>query len=89
MKVINRKTQESPVSFGYKVYEYTLELDSGKIIYLDMYKDDHDNKVSFEDAEHWAYLVPFKRVTDEPGRDEYYKCSEEELRQIYNFCLEN
>lgn len=54
-----------------------------------MYKDDHDNKVSFEDAEHWAYLVPFKRVTDEPDRDEYYECSNEELEQIYNFCLEN
>lgn len=89
MKVINRKTQESPISFGYKVYEYTLELDNGKIIYFDMYKDDHDSKVPFEDTECWAYLVPFEQVTDEPGRDEYYECSEEELRQIYNFCLEN
>ena len=54
-----------------------------------MYKDDHDNKVPFEDTECWAYLVPFEQITDEPGRDEYYECSEEELKQIYNFCLEN
>lgn len=89
MKVINRKTQESPISFGYKVYEYTLELDNGKIIYFDLYQDDHDNKVPFEDVECWAYTVPFEQITDEPDRDEYYDCSDEELKQIYEFCLEN
>lgn len=89
MKVISRKIQESPISFGYKVYEYTLELDNKKITYFDMYKDDHDNKVPFEDTECWAYLVPFEQITDESDRDEYYECSEEELKQIYNFCLEH
>lgn len=89
MKVIKRITQESPISFGYEVYEYTIELDNGKIVYFDLYKDDHDNKIPYEDVECWVYNIPFSQVTDEPDADEYYRCSSEEMKEIYNFCLEN
>ena len=89
MKVINRKIQDSPISFGFDVYEYTIELDNGKIIYFDMYKEDHDEKLPYEETECWAYTVPFEEITDEPDKEEYYDCSEGELKEIYNFCLEN
>lgn len=87
MKIIGKVIQDSPVSFGFNTLEFTIELDNGKIVYLDMYEDDFNNQIPFEDAECWVYNVPYSEVKDEPNDSDYYECSEKELKQLYIFCL--
>ena len=87
MKIIGKVIQDSTISFGCKTLEFAIRLDNGKIIYLDMYEDDFNNKIPFEDTECWVYNVPFSEIKDEPNGNDYYECSEEEFKQLYDFCL--
>ena len=76
-------------SRGESFTEFSIKLDNGKEVYLNVATDSIKNNVPYEDTEVYIYNKPFAEITEEPTEDDYYNCSEEEAKELYNKCLEN
>lgn len=87
MNLVNSQDVSSLSRNNENMVEFTVELNDGTLVYLNAYEDDIKNKVPYEDTECWIYSKPYATIVNEPSSDDYYDCSVEERKSIYNFCI--
>lgn len=68
--------------------QYEVKLNEGKVVYLNVSEEEITNKVPYNDAEVYIYTRSFSDIVGEPTEEDYYDCSEEEAKEIYDFCLD-
>ena len=86
MKIINKDVYD--LHFN-KYIEFTVELDGGKEVFVNMAEEDYNDKIPYEDTEFWIYTKSMSEmlINDIDTEENYYETDEKERKDLYNLCI--